>query len=253
MISMADQCFAQNNELNQRDNQGRKHGEWTKKYDNGQAIYIGEFEHGKPVGTFKRFYPDGTLKAVMNYKTPQKVFTELFNKKGTKQAEGIYYNRKKDSTWKLYDTKGNLVSIESYDKGVREGKSVKFYPDGDTSQVMRWKSGKKHGVFKQFFENGNIKMQGRYINGLLDGYLTFFYPNGYRKVVGRYKDNLREDKWVYYNNQGDTAHIRNYKKGIPENQDSLERLETKEILELEKNKGKFGDPRDQFYNNSRRK
>ena len=240
---------AQSQEINQVDEKGRKHGKWIKKYPNGQSIYIGKFKHGEPVEIFKRYYPNGSFQAIMKYRTSDTVFAELYNKNEQKQAEGIYIKKQKDSTWNLYDDNGNIISKDTYDKGSRDGQSLKFYPDGDTSQIMRWDSGKKHGIFKQFFDNGNVKMHGRYVDGLLDGFLTLYYPNGYKKVEGRYKENLREGDWVYYNEHGDTSEVITYQKGVPENQDSLERIQTKEINELEKNEGKFENPRDQFYNN----
>lgn len=254
-ILMISAChvFGQTEKVNQYDQQGRKHGKWTKPYRNGQKAYVGQFNHGEPVGTFKRYHPNGNLKAIMNYREDDKVYTELYNLKGKKQAEGIYTGRKKDSTWLIYDENGNLVSKERYETGKREGKSVKFYSSGDTSQIMRWKDGKKHGIFKQFFENGQLKMIGRYLEGTLDGHLTIFYPNGYKNVEGKYKDNLREGKWVYYNEYGDTTNTIKYKKGIAENQDSLQRAESEELLKLEQNEGKFKDPKEQFYEEFRKK
>ena len=243
----------QDQQINQVDAQGRKHGEWKKEYPNGQTIYSGQFNHGEPVGTFKRYYPDGTLKAKMEYSTPNKVYTQLYNKDGKKQAEGIYLNRNKDSTWVIYDEQGNIVSKENYNDGTRDGKSVKYYPGGEPAEIINWNSGKKDGMFKQFFDNGEVKMQGRYVEGLLDGYLTLFYPNGYKKVEGKYVENLREGDWVYYNEHGDTTQVLNYTNGVPENQDSLERIETEEINKLENMKGKYKDPRDMFYNNNERK
>lgn len=245
--------LSQTSEINELDQNGQKHGKWIKKYPDGNILYTGKFKHGQPVGIFKRYHPNGELKAIMEYKSNTKVYAELYNKEGVKQAEGIYLNQKKDSVWCLYDENGTLVSKDSYDKGQRDGKSYKYYPSGQVSQMMSWTQGKRDGVFKLYFENGNTKMQGMYKQGIIDGYLTFFYPSGRKKIEGKYSQNLREGEWVYYNEHGDTSQVINYTRGIPENEDSLERIETQEILDLEKNEGKFADPRDQFYNNSQRK
>jgi len=244
---------AQNDTLNNYDKQNRKHGTWVKKYSNGEVRYKAEFDHGKPTGTTKRYHKNGNLKAVMNYQTPKKVFTKLYNKNGDKQAEGYYYKRKRDSVWKFFDYDGRIVAKDSYKIGKRHGKSIRFFRDGDTSYVVRWSYGKKDGKVRQFFDNGNEKLIGYYSDGELKGPLTIFYPSGFKKVEGHYKNNVRDGKWVYFSEEGDTTKVINYIKGTPENEEQLEREETKEIRELENNQGKFDDPRNMLYERNQRR
>jgi len=251
-MAMAFNLQAQNNTLNNYDKQSRKHGTWVKKYSNGQVRYKAEFEHGKPVGTTKRYHQNGNLKAVMNFQTSDRVFTELYNKDGDKQAEGYYLKRKKDSVWTFYDENGRIVAKDSYTKGKRDGKSLKFFHNGDTSNIVPWTDGKRDGKIRQFFDNGKEKLIGYYSNGKLEGPLTIFYPSGFKKVEGRYNNNLREGKWIYYDEEGDTSKVINYIDGKPENEEQLERKETKEIRELENNQGKFDDPRNMLYERNRR-
>ncbi|MCK4749060.1 MAG: hypothetical protein KAT15_18535 [Bacteroidales bacterium] len=53
---------------NQTDNQGRKQGHWKKSYPNGELMYRGFFRDDRPVGLMERFYDDGKLRAVLDYK-----------------------------------------------------------------------------------------------------------------------------------------------------------------------------------------
>lgn len=251
-VVLATLTFSQE-DLNEKDNQGRKHGTWEKKYPNGNIMYEGEFEHGKPVGEFKRYHRNGELQAIMFHKNDDRVYAELYDKKGKKRAEGIYISQKKDSTWSFYNDKGELISTEMYSNGLRNGKSVKYYSNGDTAQVMRYDNGKKNGLFTDYFGNGTIQMQGYYDKGELDGKLIIFYPDGQEKIVGAYEDNLKEGEWIYFNEDGDTSEVLNYIDGVPENKDSLDRMETKEIIELEENEGKFGDPEEMFYEERNRR
>ena len=117
---------AQNDTINNYDNQHRKHGTWVKRYSNGQIRYKAKFEHGKPTGTTKRYHENGNLKAVMKFQTSDRVFTEMYNKDGEKQAEGYYHERKKDSVWTFYDENGRIVAKDSYTDGMRDGKSLRF-------------------------------------------------------------------------------------------------------------------------------
>lgn len=245
--------FSQNNKnINQFDDTGKKHGVWIKKYSNGQIQYKGKFKHGNPSGEFKRYYPNGNLMAIMQHRSGDEVYATLFNKKGKKRAEGKYINKKKDSTWVFYGPEGNVISRENFDMGTRDGKSTKFYPSGDTSQIIIYRDGIRHGIFKQFFPNGNLKLLARYQKNELDGYVTFFTPKGYKEIEGLYRDNLRQGEWVYYENASDTARVLQYKNGEPLNEDSLELQESQRIRQLENNKGKFGDPRDELIPSRRR-
>jgi len=239
--------------INQTDQQGQKHGLWIKKYPNGQIRYKGHFDHGQPVDTFKRYFPNGKPKAVMNHREERAVYTKLFNKQGQKQAEGLYVNRKKDSVWLFYNKKGQVVIQEQYEQGKRDGKSVKFFPDGDTSHVTTWQNGQKHGVYKQYFPNGRLKLLARYQHGELDGPFTIFTPNGYKDIEGDYSNNLRHGKWVYFKNRTDTAQIVRYKNGDPLNEEAMELKESKEILRLEQKKGKFGRPEEVVLPDRRRR
>jgi len=243
---------AQNDTLNNYDDQNRKHGTWVKEYSNGQVRYEAEFEHGMPTGTTKRYHKNGNLKAVMKYQTSGRVFTELYNKDGDKQAEGYYLERKKDSVWSFYDQNGRIVAKDSYAEGKRDGKSLRFFRDEDTSNIVHWTDGKRDGKIRQFFDNGKEKLIGYYSDGELNGPLTIFYPSGFKKVEGRYKNNLREGEWVYYDEEGDTSKVINYIDGTPENEEQLERKETEEVRELENNQGKFDDPRKMLYDRNRR-
>ncbi|MCF8335934.1 MAG: hypothetical protein K9H65_04965 [Bacteroidales bacterium] len=247
--------LSQNNQdINQFDETGKKHGVWIKKYSNGQIKYKGRFNHGDPTGEFKRYFPNGNLMAIMQHRSGEEVYSTLFNKKGKKRAEGKYINKKKDSTWVYYDPEGNIILREEFDMGKRNGLSVRFYPNGDTSQIVTFRGGIKHGIFKQFFPNGNLKLLARYQNNKLDGHVTIFSPRGYKEIEGLYRDNLRQGKWVYYKNAADdTVRVLEYKNGEPLNKDSLEVKETREINRLESNEGKFGDPRDELIPPRRKK
>ena len=229
---------------NQKDEQGKKHGTWVKKYPNGQVQYQGHFEHGQPSGTFHRYFPDGDTMAIMDHSHPKGVYTQLFNKKGQKQAEGLYIDQKKDSTWMFYNEKGQVIMQESYEMGKRDGRSVKFFPNADTSHVTTWQDGKKHGIYKAFFPNGRLKLRAHYKEDELQGNFTIFFPNGFKEIIGSYRNNLRHGKWIYMENRTDTARVVQYQDGEPGNEQARELKEHKEIEKLENNQGKFGDPRE---------
>ena len=53
--------------INKTDQQGRKQGEWIKKYPDGNIQYEGTFRDDHPIGEFKRYSEDKKLQSVMVY------------------------------------------------------------------------------------------------------------------------------------------------------------------------------------------
>jgi antitoxin component YwqK of YwqJK toxin-antitoxin module len=59
-------------DINKTDQQGRKQGHWIKKYPKGNTMYEGSFIDDKPVGEFKRFNSNNTLKSILIYSSNSK-------------------------------------------------------------------------------------------------------------------------------------------------------------------------------------
>ena len=47
--------------INQRDEQGNRHGPWVVHYENGQLSYKGEYKNGKRYGLWKYYLDNGQL------------------------------------------------------------------------------------------------------------------------------------------------------------------------------------------------
>jgi antitoxin component YwqK of YwqJK toxin-antitoxin module len=52
-------------EINKTDQQGRKQGRWIKKYPNENVMYDGFFKDDHPVGEFRRYYENNTIKYLL--------------------------------------------------------------------------------------------------------------------------------------------------------------------------------------------
>jgi len=99
--------FAQTTDAN-----GKKQGYWKKKDETGNhLLYEGEFKDNKPVGRFKYYYPNDSVRAIMNFKQEGKVaYAKLFHSTGKRMGEGKYIQEIKDSVWTYYDESGTLLS-----------------------------------------------------------------------------------------------------------------------------------------------
>lgn len=230
--------------FNQTDKQGLKQGFWKGYFENKKLKYTGKFKDNKPTGTFKRYYPDGQLRALMNYNpSGTKAFTTLYYQNGGKAAEGIYVGTKKDSIWNYYSYYDKTIANrENYVNGLREGISVSYYSSGKKSQELQYKNDIKHGIWKQYYENGTVKILATYTNGKRTGDFTVNYPDGKPEWKGRYVDDKQDGKWINFNPDGSVASEIEFINGIAKNAEELNNKESKMLEVIEKIKGSIPEP-----------
>ena len=219
-----------------KDGPGKKNG-YIKKKDpvTSKLIYEGEFKDDVPVGRFKYYYPNDSVRAIMHFRNGGKVaYAWLFHMTGKRMAEGKYVNREiKDSVWTYYDEAGVLLSRESYKQGKKDGSCYVYLPDGELSEQKTYKDDVLHGPFRQYFDGKNIRAQGKYLNGFLEGRVSYHYPNGPEAAAGFFKTGAKNGPWIYKNEDGTVKEKELYKNG----KEASEK-ETKEFFEKSGSKGK---------------
>lgn len=188
----------------QTDANGKKQGYWRKK-DNksNKLIYEGLFKDSKPQGTFKYYYPNDSIKAIMKFKQDGQIsYSTLFHMNGKKMAAGKYISENKDSVWNYFDEKGLLISTETYLNGLKNGKESVYFSDGIVSEERNYKSGKLNGPYKLYFDKALVKNEGTYEEGQLDGKNVFYFPNGITAATGYYNKGLKTGPWIYRDKTG---------------------------------------------------
>lgn len=230
--------------FNQTDKQGLKQGYWKGYFENKKLRYTGYFKDNKPVGTFKRYYPDGPIRAIMVYnKDGSRAFATLYYQNGTKAAEGVYAGTLKDSVWNYYSYYDKtLAGKEKFVKGKKEGIAVNYYPSGKKSQELEYKNDIKHGVWRQFYDNGSLKILATYSNGKRTGDFVVNYPDGKPEWKGKYVNDVKEGKWINYNPDGSVSSEIEFVKGIAKNSEELNMKESKMLELIEKIKGSIPEP-----------
>ncbi len=229
--------------FNQSDNQGHKQGFWKVKYDNGIIKYTAFFKDDKPIGLMKRYFEDGTIKAVMFFDPSGVTRTKIYYQDGPLAAVGNYINSAKDSTWNYYSyyTK-SLSNTESYVNGKKNGKSVCYFSNGSISEESEWVNGIRNGIWKQYFENNSLKFSTSFSNGMRNGEFDFYYPNKLIEWKGTYIMDKREGPWEHFDPEGKKDVTIEYKNGNPTNAAELDAKETELLKEIEKQKGKIPEP-----------
>lgn len=206
-------------EINQIDSQGRKQGDWKKYYPSNDGLfYEGQFKDDKPYGVFKHYYEEGELKS-KTYYLDGLVRSEVYYPKGGLMAKGNFVDKKKDSTWTYFDEAGWISMREDYKSGLREGKSISYYPDGSIAMDKQFLSDKETGPFKQYFSNGKVEMEGEYLGGNYNGQVTNYYDSGKKMHYGEFINGKRNGMWVFYNADGSVRSMIHYKNGIVNKED----------------------------------
>lgn len=200
----------------QKDEKGRKQGYW-KKYDEktNKLIYEGQFKDDQPIGVFKYYHFNDSIKAIIDFKADGKTaYAQLYHYNGKLSAKGKYAGSEvKDSVWTFYDEMGTLISRENYKSGKKQGLSLVYLPDGSVSEEKSYKEGLEDGLFLQYFEKNKLKTRGQYLKGKREGRFIYYYPNGVEVANGFFKNDLKNGPWIYKNPDGKIKEKELYKNG----------------------------------------
>ena len=211
--------FAQQENLNQVDANGKRHGKWTKYFEGTEQIrYTGEFNHGQEVGTFK-FYKKGNEdhpQATKTY-TPNSDLVEVkfFTKKGKLLTEGQFKNKKRTGEWIYYHKGKDIIMMkENYLNDQLNGLKSIFYENGKIAEKQNYVNGVMHGENLVYGANGHLLQHYTYVNGTMHGLTKIYNPNGELYTEGNYKNGLRDGIWKFYEN-GKLDHTEKFPKEKP--------------------------------------
>ena len=242
-VSAKTPCQAQS-ELNITDSKGQKQGHWIKKYPNQSVMYEGFFENDHPVGEFKRYNEDRTLKSVLIYsKDGKEAVATNYHPNGYISSKGKYINQMKEGKWQFFSSiyEGYLICEEIYSKNFKNGSSLKFYRDSTVAEKVNYINNVRQGECIQYYPNGAICLKSNYLNGKINGPFIVLFENGTVEISGQYKNELRDGTWLIYTKDGLLKYKIEYQEGVT--QDNQMDIDESDYLDsLEKNKGKIADP-----------
>jgi antitoxin component YwqK of YwqJK toxin-antitoxin module len=231
-------------EINKTDDQGRKQGHWIKKYPNSTIMYDGIFKDNHPVGEFKRFFESSTLRSVLIYnKDGNEAIATIYHENGYISSKGTFINQLKEGKWQFFSefTKGYLVSEEFFTGNIKNGPSLKFYPDSTVAERLIYKNNVTEGECIQYYPKGTISMKSNYLNGKFNGRFEVWFVNGQIEFSGQYKNDVKDGIWFIYKNDGTVKYKITYIDGVTKDH-QMDIDESDYLDSLEKNKGKIADP-----------
>jgi antitoxin component YwqK of YwqJK toxin-antitoxin module len=223
--------------MSQTSEQTKKQGYIKKKDEKtNKLIYEGMFKDDRPVGKFKYYYPNDSIRAIVDFHPNGKsAYARLFHTNGKRMSEGKYLEKEiKDSVWTFYDESGLLLSREKYNKGKKDGKSIVYLPDGYPAEEKSYTMDVQDGPFKEYFSGHSVKASGTYVNGQLEGRAIYYYPNGVEVASGYYKKGMKNGPWIYRNEDGKIKEKELYKEGKPASKKETDEFFAKNKVEESK-------------------
>lgn len=231
-------------EINKTDQQGRKQGHWIKKYPNESILYDGYFKDDKPVGEFRRYYKDKTLLSLLIYSDDgNDANATIYHPNGNISSKGKYINKLKEGKWQFFSEfiDSYLICEEFYSGNLKNGLSLKFYPDSTVAERLTYNNDIAQGEWITYYPDGAICMKSNYLNGKINGKFEVWFENGRIEFSGVYKNDLRDGLWYIYKKDGTLKYKLEYMAGVTK--DRQMDIDESDFLDtLEKNKGKISDP-----------
>lgn len=127
--------------------------------------------------------------------------------------EGYVLDNKRTGEWLEYNTEGDIVLIENYVDGLREGISLKLTPRGQIDMRARYHRGLLHGPWKQY-KFGKLIEERNYVRGNLEGVVKTYDDHSWKlKQEAQYREGKLHGYYRYYDDAGNVTLEYQYKNG----------------------------------------
>jgi antitoxin component YwqK of YwqJK toxin-antitoxin module len=199
---------------NERDEQGRRQGPWSGHFPSGRTRYKGQFKDDQPIGVFRYFNNDGSLRVELQHQYSGDTVNAIYYHSNRRVlSEGFFLNRKRQGTWTFFTEMGVKVAENYYHQDAEHGKWKTFFPNGSLAEIVTWENGSKHGPWIQYFEDGNYRLKASYKDNMLHGDFTVYYQNNQKVLQAHYYQSLPDNTWRYYSSSGELEKEVYYSKG----------------------------------------
>jgi antitoxin component YwqK of YwqJK toxin-antitoxin module len=117
-------------------------GNFVRYYSNGKLQFEIPYVDGIPVGQYKEWYIDGTLKLVGNYNNEGLENGEFrkWYENGIICFEGFYKNGECDSTWNFYSRIGVLMKKSFFRNGMKESTWQYWTDKGELNTIEEYRN-----------------------------------------------------------------------------------------------------------------
>ena len=134
------------------------------------------------------------------------------------------------------------------EKGRKQGKWSKAYPNGQVKYSGEFKDDKEIGTFSYYSKDGKLTQTIEYSQDGKVGQAKFFYKDGKIMSEGKYIDKKKDGVWTYYDEKGRKIREENLVKGKQEGKEiNWDRNGGINLTTMYKNGVKEGEEYKNFY------
>jgi antitoxin component YwqK of YwqJK toxin-antitoxin module len=152
-------------------------------------------------GWVQWFYENGALKQKGLYVYNRLDSLITFHRNGKVESTRPYQNNQMEGIVSLFDSSGNLQGTIPFKKGVREGVTKYYFPDGKVLQEQFFLNGKQNGTEKIFDQQGRLASTVMYRNDEREGFADTYFPSGKLKERITYTAGGQTgEQTIYYEN-----------------------------------------------------
>lgn len=98
-------------------------------------------------------------------------------------AQGSYVGKPLDGTFVAVNAANKLMERGMFKSGMKEGKWITWYENGNIRSVTSWHDGVRSGKFWLYSDSGKLRQEGQYKNDLLTGRITSYDASGIKTVI----------------------------------------------------------------------
>jgi len=185
------------------DTEGKRDGTWKKYYTNNRVRYVGTFDHGKEVGTFKYYSASSSDYPIIIkefHKNENYADVQFFTTSGILESKGVMIGKKREGKWLFYHSNGKaIMSEENYKNGKLDGVYQTFYSNGELTEITSYKNGLIDGNYKKYSIKGLLYNDFNYSGGKLNG-MAIYYSRKSGDLIkkGPFKNDMRVGTWENY-------------------------------------------------------
>lgn len=114
----------------------------------------------------------------------------------TGKEQGSIVKGVKKGKWLIFFPNGQLAHKGEFTFGEKSGNWISYYNNGNISAKGQFSGGKKSGLWEYYDEDGALDEKGGYVNGDKDGDWTMFFRDGGIRQRGGYSSGLKHGKWI---------------------------------------------------------
>ncbi|MBS0207625.1 MAG: hypothetical protein JSS27_01600 [Planctomycetes bacterium] len=168
------------------------HGQWTMWSETGRLMVRGECRNGARHGTWVRHFDAGEASCLNN--TWGKLFKAPF------LATGTFVDGKLTGVWAIVDADERPVARWEYEQGLRHGKSVWYFPDGNAWREVEYRDGEIDGRLIEYSSDKKVVADETYSAGRRRGIKVEWFSPGVKKTQAEFlfaldRTETRED-WL---------------------------------------------------------